>query len=116
MNTHHQINYIEFPATDLPATKAFYGETFGWEFQDWGETYISFSGAGIAGGFDSTAEKKPVSDGVLVVLFSSDLEASLATVKQAGATIAMEPFEFPGGRRFHFVDPNGNELAVWAEK
>lgn len=87
---------------------------FSWEFQDWGANYLSFSGAGVDGGFsaeDATPVQKP---GVLVVLFSENLEATLAKVKAAGATILRDIYSFPGGRRFHFIDPNGNELAVWA--
>ncbi|WP_170328904.1 VOC family protein [Ruegeria arenilitoris] len=109
------INYIEFPLTDPTATKQFYGSVFGWEFQEWGPKYLSFTGAGIDGGFngeDKTPVQKP---GVLVILFSDDLEAALAAVKDAGAPILREIYSFPGGQRFHFADPNGNELAIWAE-
>jgi predicted enzyme related to lactoylglutathione lyase len=115
MNTHHTINYIELPATDLEVTKKFYSTVFGWQFTDWGPTYISFAGAGIDGGFDSTGETKPTSDGVLVILYSNNLEQTLQQVKDAGGAITKEIFEFPGGRRFHFMDPNGNELAVWSQ-
>ncbi len=109
------INYIEFPLKDAESTKKFYTSAFGWEFQDWGPNYLSFSGAGVDGGFngeDNTPVQKP---GVLVVLFSEDLEATLAEVKSAGAAILRDIYSFPGGRRFHFSDPNGNELAVWAQ-
>ncbi|WP_299083893.1 VOC family protein [uncultured Ruegeria sp.] len=111
---HKTINYIEFPLEHAEATKTFYSSVFGWEFQEWGPRYLSFSGAGVDGGFngeDKTPVQKP---GVLVVLFSEDLEATLADVKSAGATIVRDIYSFPGGRRFHFSDPNGNELAVWA--
>lgn len=110
------INYIEFPLTNAVQTKLFYSSVFGWEFQEWGPNYLSFSGAGIDGGFngeDKTPVQKP---GVLVILFSGDLEKSLSEVKAAGATIIRDIYAFPGGRRFHFHDPNGNELAVWAEE
>lgn len=111
---HHHINYIEFPATDLEATKRFYGGVFGWTFQDWGANYASFSGSGLDGGF---ATESPVGDGgVIVVLFSDDLEASLAAVVDAGGVVTQEIFSFPGGRRFHFADPNGNVLAVWGHE
>lgn len=110
---HHKINYIELPATDVDATKDFYATVFGWTFQDWGPSYVSFAGAGIDGGFDATT---PLGmGGALVILYSSDLEASLDSVSRAGGTISRPIFSFPGGRRFHFYDPNGNELAVWGE-
>ena len=110
------INYIEFPLVDPAETKRFYAEVFGWEFQEWGPNYLSFSGAGIDGGFNGE-DKVPVqSPGVLVVLFADDLEVALTEVRAGGATVSREIYAFPGGRRFHFVDPNGNELAVWAEK
>jgi len=109
------INYIEFPLTDATATKQFYQSVFGWEFQDWGPDYLSFSGAGIDGGFNGE-DKAPVQKpGVLVVLFSEDLDAVRAAVIAAGASILRDIYSFPGGQRFHFADPNGNELAIWAE-
>ncbi|WP_299664554.1 VOC family protein [uncultured Ruegeria sp.] len=112
---HKAINYIEFPLTDPTATKKFYTSVFGWEFQEWGPNYLSFSGAGIDGGFNGE-DKTPVQQpGVLVILFSHDLEASLVEIKEAGAAIIRDIYSFPGGRRFHFLDPNGNELAIWAE-
>lgn len=109
------INYIEFPLIDAAKTKQFYSQVFGWEFQEWGPNYLSFSGAGIDGGFNGE-DKTPVqSPGVLVILFADDLEKSLTSIKAAGAPIIRDIYPFPGGRRFHFTDPNGNELAVWAE-
>ena len=117
VNIHNSINYIELPATDLAATKAFYGTVFDWEFQEWGPAYISFSGAGVEGGFEqipATDSLPTTGKGVLVVLYSDDLAATLAAVTTAGAEIIRSTYEFPGGRRFHFRDPNGNELAVWS--
>lgn len=111
---HHHFNYIELPATDLVAMKAFYGGAFGWTFQDWGETYAAIHGAGVEGGFDgASAERKPSNQGALVILYSDDLPATHQAVVDAGGVISLAPFDFPGGRRFHFVDPSGNELAVW---
>lgn len=111
---HHSINYIELPSKDLKATKEFYNKVFGWEFQDWGETYVSFSGAEVDGGFElNPFGKQPTRDGVLVILYSNDLAASEKLVREAGAEIVTEAFDFPGGRRFHFLDPSGNELAIW---
>ncbi|MBV9770907.1 MAG: VOC family protein [Bryobacterales bacterium] len=109
----NQIDYIEFAATDLPKTKAFYAEVFGWKFEDYGPEYSSFSDGRIAGGFTTNAP--PPIKGTLVVLYASDLEGTQAKVKAAGAAISREIFSFPGGRRFHFQDPSGNELAVWSE-
>jgi uncharacterized protein len=107
-----KIDYVEFPAGDLPATKGFYAAAFGWTFTDYGPEYAAMS-EGLDGGFhaDAAAQvKKP-----LVILYASDLEAMEATVRAAGGIIARAIFSFPGGRRFHFTDPSGNELAVWGE-
>lgn len=109
---HHTINYIELPMSDVAATKAFYGQVFGWKFQDWGPTYVSFEGAGIDGGFDADGIQRS-DHGALVILYSADLTSSQAAVEAAGGTITKPIFSFPGGRRFHFEDPNGNQLAVW---
>lgn len=109
----NRIDYIEFPATDIAATKQFYHEAFGWTFEDYGPDYSSFSDSRIAGGF---TKAEAVGKGALIVLFAEDLEACEAKVKSAGAPIVKPIFSFPGGRRFHFSDPNGNELAVWSDK
>ena len=115
-NVHHTINYIEMPSSDIEATKAFYGAAFGWTFQDWGQSYVSFFGAGVEGGFEQDADgRKPSTDGALVILYSSDLEASERAVTSAGGVITRPAYAFPGGRRFQFLDPSGNELAVWSE-
>ena len=107
------LDYIELPATDIPATKAFYGAVFGWSFTDYGPDYVAFVAQGRDGGFNKG--RKPASaDGPLVVLYANDLDAMEAKVKSAGASIiSRESFE--GGRRFHFRDPNGNEIAVWTK-
>lgn len=107
------INYIELPLSDTDRTKKFYSSVFGWEFQDWGPDYISFSGAAVDGGFSVERKANETGVGSLVVLFADDLDATFERVKTGGARIAREIFEFPGGRRFHFIDPNGNELAIW---
>ncbi|MEO7026478.1 MAG: VOC family protein [Caulobacteraceae bacterium] len=106
-----KIDYIEFPGGDLTAVKAFYGAAFGWSFTDYGPTYAAFEGEGTDGGFDADAggPKTP-----LVILYAADLEAMEAKVRAAGAPITRPVFSFPGGRRFHFRDPAGTELAVWS--
>jgi predicted enzyme related to lactoylglutathione lyase len=110
----YRMDYIEFPATDILATKKFYGDVFGWKFEDYGPDYISFHDGRIAGGFTNAA-KVAYGSGVLVVLYAADLEGTETNVKAAGGKIVKPIFSFPGGRRFHFIDPNGNELAVWSE-
>ena len=108
-----KIDYIEWPAGDLPATKAFYGQAFGWTFADYGPAYAAFEGQGADGGFVHDAVEAPAKP--LVILYAHDLEAMLARVIAAGGAISKPIFTFPGGRRFHFTDPSGNELAVWSE-
>jgi predicted enzyme related to lactoylglutathione lyase len=108
-----KIDYIEFPAGDLPATKDFYSAAFGWSFTDYGPDYAAFEGQGTDGGFQADPEEmrsKP-----LIVLYARDIEAMEARVKASGGTITREILAFPGGRRFHFTDPSGNELAVWSD-
>lgn len=105
------IDYIELGARDIAGTKAFYAAAFGWEFTDYGPDYTSFVDGRIAGGFTTT----PDIVGPLIVLKSEQLEATRARVIASGGVISKEIFSFPGGRRFHFTDGNGNELAVWSE-
>ena len=107
-----KIDYVEFPGTDLPATKIFYGAAFGWTFQDYGPNYAAFEGQGVDGGFQ--ADRETTLTKPLVILYARDLEAMEAKVRGAGATIVKPIFDFPGGRRFHFIDPSDNELAVWS--
>jgi predicted enzyme related to lactoylglutathione lyase len=114
-----RIDYIEFPATDLPATKRFYQQAFDWKFTDYGPDYASFEDGRLDGGFHAGAEARATSGtgkGALVVLFAVDLADAEARVRRAGGTIATPIFSFPGGRRFHFTDPSGNELAVWSDR
>ncbi len=114
--TSERINDIEMPASDLEGTKKFFSDAFGWQFVDYGPDYTPIQGAGLDGGFyrsDLVAETERGS--ALVVLYSSDLEASLHKVEQAEGKIKKPIFSFPGGRRFHFTDPSGNEYAVWSE-
>ncbi len=116
MSDHHHFNYIELPTTDMAAMKAFYSAVFGWSYVDYGPSYAAITGAGMDGGFDANAgTRKPSNQGALIVLYSDNPEASQDAVKAAGGVITAPIFSFPGGRRFHFKDPSGNELAVWTK-
>jgi predicted enzyme related to lactoylglutathione lyase len=116
MNQHEKVNYIEFTASDMAATKAFFAEVFEWTFEDYGPEYTAFSNAGLDGGFYKSDMKSNSDTGsMLVVFFSDALEQTLAKVEKAGGAIVKPIFSFPGGRRFHFTDPSGNEFAVWGE-
>ena len=113
-----KINYVEFVSTDVARSKQFYSAAFGWSFDDWGPDYISFqaAGAGIDGGFrKGEAQTERQTGNPLVVLYATDLAATEAAIVAAGGAITVPTFEFPGGRRFHFNDGAGNELAVWSE-
>ena len=117
MLQHEKINYVEFPSKNLKATKEFFSEVFSWKFVDYGPEYTAFSNQGLDGGFyysklASTTEK----GGALIVFYSKALENTQSKIKNAGGSIVKPIFSFPGGRRFHFCDPNGNEYAVWSEK
>jgi predicted enzyme related to lactoylglutathione lyase len=114
MPTHHALDYVEFTVHDLAEAKRFYTAAFGWAFTDYGPAYAGIQGADREVGGLTEAET-PRTGGPLVILYSDDLEASLRAVEAAGGTVSTPPFAFPGGRRFHFRDPSGNELAVWAE-
>lgn len=114
---HHAIDYIELTVTDLAAAKRFYTDAFGWQFNDYGPAY-----AGIRSSADNAApevgglrqDDTVRAGGPLVLLFSADLDKSVTAVQEAGGAVVNGPYEFPGGRRFHFTDPSGNELGVWA--
>ncbi|MBZ9612069.1 VOC family protein [Rheinheimera maricola] len=112
-----KINYIELPAADLLVTKHFYTKVFGWVFADYGADYIAFANSGLDGGFYRAAKQSTTATGAaLIVLYSKDLAACEQKIVGAGGKIVKPVFSFPGGRRFHFTDPNGNELAVWSEQ
>jgi len=114
-HVHHSIDYIEFAVTDLTKAKSFYSSAFGWEFNDYGPSYAGIRiGDREVGGLRT--DTRVISGGPLVVLYSKNLEESLAAVNKSGGKLTKEPFSFPGGRRFHFQDTSGNELAVWSEK
>lgn len=115
-HTHHGIDYIELTVTDLDAAKRFYRSAFGWDFTDYGPEYAGIhrvDGTGEAGGLALGTEVR--TGGPLVLLYSADLDTSLRSVGAAGGTVTEGPFDFPGGRRFHFTDPSGNQLGVWSE-
>ncbi|MEL7358823.1 MAG: VOC family protein [Cyanobacteria bacterium J06560_6] len=116
MSRHQKIDYVEFPTTDIAATKAFFTEVFGWTFEDFGEEYTAFYDEGLNGGFFQSDLTVSTDKGSALVVFYSDiLETTQAKIKQAGGTINKPIFSFPGGRRFHFISPSGNEFAVWAD-
>ncbi|OUS02233.1 glyoxalase [Flavobacteriales bacterium 33_180_T64] len=112
-NINNTINYVEFKAKDLDLIKKFYSEVFGWTFTDYGPTYTAFSNSGLEGGFEKT--DKAITNGALVVLHHNDLELIKNNIILSGGKIAVDIFSFPGGKRFQFLDPTGNELAVWRE-
>ena len=114
-NIHHAIDYVELTVRDLGAAKRFYSAAFGWQFNDYGPEYAGIKGpdGGETGGLHQTPQLR--TGGPLVILYSEDLERSLAAVRAAGGTVSVEPFSFPGGRRFQFKDPSGNELGVWSK-
>ncbi|CZF80496.1 VOC family protein [Grimontia marina] len=117
MNQHGKLNYVEFPARDLLATKSFFSEAFGWTFTDYGPDYTVFSDQGLDGGFFRAEMCSETSNGgALLVFYSESLEQTEINVKQTGGKIVKPIFEFPGGRRFHFTEPSGNEFAVWSDK
>lgn len=116
MNNNEKINYIEFPAHDMDATEAFFSKTFDWTFEHYGPDYTAFFNAGLDGGFYRSELRSVTEKGsVLVVFYSSDLEETLSNVIENGGAITKDIFSFPGGRRFHFTEPSGNEFAVWSE-
>ena len=116
MSQHEKINYLEFPAKKIEAAKAFFSTVFGWTFTDYGPEYSAFAGAGIDGGFFlSELSTSTDSGSALVVFYSEQLEKTQTKIERAGGAVIKPVFEFPGGRRFHFSDPNGNEYAVWSD-
>ena len=110
--TDRQIDNIEFNVSDIEITKRFYGAAFGWRFVDYGPTYTEFSDGRLTGGFTTGEPVRP--GGPLVILYTDDLLATQSRLEAAGAIISRETFSFPGGKRFHFIDPDGYELAVWS--
>jgi predicted enzyme related to lactoylglutathione lyase len=108
-----KIDYIEFPSTSRPQTSAFFQAAFGWGIVNYGPSYDALDGAGIDGGIDQAPEKVAAT---LAIIRTADLDAAERRVIAAGGTITRPQFDFPGGRRFHFREPGGNELAVWTAR
>lgn len=117
MNKHEKINYLEFPAKNIEATKTFFTQVFGWSFIDYGPEYTAFTNEGVDGGFFQSDLYSSTENGsALTVFYSNNLERTQANIESANGSIIKPIFSFPGGRRFHFSDPNGNEFAVWSEQ
>ncbi len=110
----NHINYVEFKAKDLEKIKEFYNKSFDWTFTDYGPTYTAFSDSGLEGGFEKTEYE--IMNGALVVLYHTNLDLIKNKIIKSGGEISKDIFSFPGGLRFHFIDPAGNELAVWSDK
>lgn len=108
-----RIDYVEIPVPNLQKARIFFSELFGWSFEEWGDEYMSFNDGQMDGGFRLAEEPAPAS-GVLVIFYSADLERDLQRVQDLGAKISEPVFSFPGGRRFHFIDPTGVEYAIWS--
>ena len=109
-STNNYINYVEFKANNLEVVKSFYSKVFGWKFTDYGINYVAFEGSGIAGGFEKT--DNTIINGALIVIYNEDLNLAKAKVIEFGGEIKVDIFSFPGGSRFQFLDPSGNEIAV----
>jgi predicted enzyme related to lactoylglutathione lyase len=109
-----RIDYVEFSTSNMEDTKRFYSSVFGWTFTDYGPDYASFSDGRLSGGFTVVADV--TAGGPLVVVYVADLEGLVSQIEEFGGRIVREVFEFPGGRRFHFADPSGNELAAWSDQ
>ncbi len=117
MNEHEKMNYVEFPARDMEATKEFFAKVFGWSFEYFGPEYTAFLDQGIDGGFYKSDLESSTSNGAaLIILYSKDLEGTQAKIEQAGGVIMKPIFSFPGGRRLHFTEPSGNEFAVGSDR
>ena len=120
MSIHHTIDYVELPVADLAAARDFYGTAFGWQFTAYGDGYAGIrttaeDGSDEAGGLTLAESSAITRGGPFVLLYTADLDATLDAVTRAGDTVVEGPYAFPGGRRFHFLDPSGNELGAWSE-
>ncbi len=116
MSEDEKINYVELPAKDISVAKKFFSAVFNWTFVDYGPEYSAFSGAGLDGGFFTSELVSSSNNGSgLIVFYSNSLEETEKKIEAEGGNIITPVFSFPGGRRFHFADPNGNEYAVWSD-
>ena len=116
MSKHEKINYVEYPANDIPSTKRFFEKAFGWVFVDYGPDYAAFTNQGLDGGFFRSELSSSTKNGAaLTIFYSQYLEATEANIKNFCGVIIKEIYSFPGGRRFHFTEPSGNEFAVWSD-
>jgi len=117
MNIHEKINYVEFPCQNMKATKTFFEQVFSWKFREYGPEYIAFSDEGLDGGFFKSEQVCSTKKGsALIVFYSNDLESTKEKILKARGAIIKGIYSFPGGSRFHFSDPSGNEYAVWSDK
>lgn len=117
MSRDRRIDYLELPAADLAAVERFYAAVFGWTFVDYGDDYKAFNDGRLDGGFYRSELRSETANGAaLIVFFSDDLLGCKRAVIEHGGRIGTAPFDFPGGARFHFFDPHGNELAVWTDR
>jgi predicted enzyme related to lactoylglutathione lyase len=116
MHQHEKLNYVEYPASHIKATQKFFESVFDWSFVDYGPDYIAFTNQGLDGGFYKSSQASSTENGAaLLIFYSNNLEATEAKIKSAGGIINKSIFAFPGGRRFHFKEPSGNEFAVWSD-
>jgi predicted enzyme related to lactoylglutathione lyase len=116
MSEHEKINYVEYPAKDIAATKQFFEKAFGWAFVDYGPDYAAFSKQGLEGGFFKSELASTSENGAaLIIFYSQNLASTQAKIEAAGGVISKAIYSFPGGRRFHFIEPSGNEFAVWSD-
>ncbi len=114
MTKHHAIDYVEFAAADLEATENFFNSLFGWSFTHYGEDYMDCEDGGLMLGFyRAPLVSQQEKGGAMLAFLSTDLEKSMDEVKQAGGDFTKDIFSFPGGRRFQFLEPSGNEFAIW---
>ncbi len=113
---HEKINYVEFPSMDLTLTKNFFTRAFNWAFTDYGPDYTAFENEGLDGGFyRSNLNSRTENGAALIVFYSNNLETTLKKVIETGGEIVKDIFEFPGGRRFEFTEPCGNQFGVWSD-
>jgi len=117
MHSSDRISYLEYPAINIPETKSFFKQVFNWEFEDYGTKYCAFTdSSGINGGFYQSEFCSRTENGAaLTVFYASNIKQTQANIEATGGKILQAIFSFPGGVRFHFLDPNGNEFAVWSE-